>query len=416
MFFLYRLIINTILILSPIIIIFRILKNKEDPSRFIEKLGIFEKKSIKGKLIWFHGSSVGEILSIIPLVEKFEKNKNIKNILITSNTFSSSKVLKKFRLKKTIHQFLPIDSRILVKKFLSNWEPSVAIFIESEIWPNFINEINRKEIPLILINARMTKKTFLKWNNLKNFSKSIFNKFNLTLSQNKETMFFLKKLGSKNIKNFGNLKFSENKSIKNNNIKSKKLLKFFKSKNFVFGGISTHSGEEEFCGKIQTLIKYKIKNSLTVIIPRHIDRCADIIMRLQNLGLKVHLHSDKSNIDKKTDIYLVDSFGETNSFINQCNIVFLGGSVIKRGGQNPLEAVRLKCKVLHGPYTYNFSEVYALLRNLNLCFVVRHPNEVINHLNFTKNKKNKINKNFINLNSLGKKILKDNYNEVLKYI
>ena len=416
MFFLYRLIINTILILSPIIIIFRILKNKEDPIRFKEKLGIFEKKSIKGKLIWFHGSSVGEILSIIPLVEKFEKNKNIKNILITSNTFSSSKVLKKFRLKKTIHQFLPIDSRILVKKFLSNWEPSVAIFIESEIWPNFINEINRKEIPLILINARMTKKTFLKWNNLKNFSKSIFNKFNLTLSQNKETMFFLKKLGSKNIKNFGNLKFSENKSIKNNNIKSKKLLKFFKSKNFVFGGISTHSGEEEFCGKIQTLIKYKIKNSLTVIIPRHIDRCADIIMRLQNLGLKVHLHSDKSNIDKKTDIYLVDSFGETNSFINQCNIVFLGGSVIKRGGQNPLEAVRLKCKVLHGPYTYNFSEVYALLRNLNLCFVVRHPNEVINHLNFTKNKKNKINKNFINLNSLGKKILKDNYNEVLKYI
>ena len=416
MFFLYRLIINTILILSPIIIIFRILKNKEDPSRFIEKLGIFEKKSIKGKLIWFHGSSVGEILSIIPLVEKFEKNKNIKNILITSNTFSSSKVLKKFRLKKTIHQFLPIDSRILVKKFLSNWEPSVAIFIESEIWPNFINEINRKEIPLILINARMTKKTFLKWNNLKNFSKSIFNKFNLTLSQNKETMFFLKKLGSKNIKNFGNLKFSENKSIKNNNIKSKKLLKFFKSKNFVFGGISTHSGEEEFCGKIQTLIKYKIKNSLTVIIPRHIDRCADIIMRLQNLGLKVHLHSDKSNIDKKTDIYLVDSFGETNSFINQCNIVFLGGSVIKRGGQNPLEAIRLKCKVLHGPYTYNFSEVYALLRNLNLCFLVRHPNEVINHLNFTKNKKNKINKNFINLNSLGKKILKDNYNEVLKYI
>lgn len=416
MFFLYRLIINTILILSPIIIIFRILKNKEDPIRFKEKLGIFEKKSIKGKLIWFHGSSVGEILSIIPLVEKFEKNKNIKNILITSNTFSSSKVLKKFRLKKTIHQFLPIDSRILVKKFLSNWEPSVAIFIESEIWPNFINEINRKEIPLILINARMTKKTFLKWNNLKNFSKSIFNKFNLTLSQNKETMFFLKKLGSKNIKNFGNLKFSENKSIKNNNIKSKKLLKFFKSKNFVFGGISTHSGEEEFCGKIQTLIKYKIKNSLTVIIPRHIDRCADIIMRLQNLGLKVHLHSDKSNIDKKTDIYLVDSFGETNSFINQCNIVFLGGSVIKRGGQNPLEAVRLKCKVLHGPYTYNFSEVYALLRNLNLCFLVRHPNEVINHLNFTKNKKNKINKNFINLNSLGKKILKDNYNEVLKYI
>ena len=223
-------------------------------------------------------------------------------------------------------------------------------------------------------------------------------------------------MGSKNIKNFGNLKFSENQSIKYHNITSKKLVKFFKSKNFVFGGISTHSGEEEFCGRIQTLIKHKIKNSLTVIIPRHIHRCRNIIMRLQNLGLKVHLHSDKSNIDKKTDIYLVDSFGETNSFINQCNIVFLGGSMIKHGGQNPLEAVRLKCKVLHGPYTSNFSEVYTLLRNLELCFLVRHPNEAINHLNFMKNKKNKINKNVINLNALGKKILNDNYNELLKYI
>ena len=416
MFFLYRLIINTILILSPIIIIFRILKNKEDPIRFKEKLGIFEKKSIKGKLIWFHGSSVGEILSIIPLVEKFEKNKNIKNILITSNTFSSSKVFKKFKFKKTTHQFLPIDSRILVKKFLSNWEPSVAIFIESEIWPNFIYEINRKKIPLILINARMTKKTFLKWNNLKNFSKTIFNKFNLSLSQNKETIFFLKKLGSKNIKNFGNLKFSDNRSVRYRDITSKKLLRFFKSKNFVFGGISTHPGEEEFCGKAQKLIKHKIKNSLTVIIPRHIDRCKDIISRLQNLGLKVHLHSDKSNIDKKTDIYLVDSFGETNSFINQCNIVFLGGSMIKHGGQNPLEAVRLKCKVLHGPYTYNFSEVYALLKKLDLCFLVKNPNEVINHLNVVKFKKNKMSKNVLNLNALGKKILNDNYNEVLKYI
>ena len=416
MFFLYRLIINTILILSPIIIIFRILKNKEDPIRFKEKLGIFEKKSIKGKLIWFHGSSVGEILSIIPLVEKFEKNKNIKNILITSNTFSSSKVFKKFRLKKTIHQFLPIDSKILVKKFLCNWEPSVAIFIESEIWPNFIHEIKQKRIPLVLINARMTKKTFLKWNNLKNFSKSIFNKFNLSLSQNKETMSFLKKLGSKNIKNFGNLKFSDNSSIRYRNITSKKLLKFFKSKNFVFGGISTHPGEEEFCSRTHKLIKRKIKNSLTVIIPRHIDRCRDILKSLQNLGLKVHLHSDKSKIDKKTDIYLVDSFGETNSFISQCNIVFLGGSMIKHGGQNPLEAVRLKCKVLHGPYTYNFSEVYALLRNLDLCFLVRNPNEVINHLNVVKFKKNRINKNVLNLNALGKKILNDNYNEVLKYI
>ena len=416
MIFFYRILINFVFIISPIIILIRLVKKKESIKRFKEKLCFFSKGRARGKLIWFHGASVGEIQSIIPLIEKIAKNNKVRQILITSNTLSSSKVFKKFKFKKTTHQFLPIDSRILVQKFLSNWEPSVAIFIESEIWPNFIHEINQKKIPLILINARMTKKTFLKWNNLKNFSKTIFNKFNLSLSQNKETIIFLKKLGSKNIKNFGNLKFSENRSVRYRDITSKKLKKFFKSKNFVFGGISTHHGEEEFCGKAQKLIKHKIKNSLTVIIPRHIDRCKDIISRLKNSGLKVHLHSDKSNIDKKTDIYLVDSFGETNSFINQCNIVFLGGSMIKHGGQNPLEAVRLKCKVLHGPYTYNFTEIYALLKNLDMCCLVKNPNEVINHLNVVKLKKNKMNKNVLNLNNLGKKILNDNYNEVLKYI
>ena len=120
----------------------------------------------------------------------------------------------------------------------------------------------------------------------------------------------------------------------------------------------------------------KIKNSLTVIIPRHIDRCKDIISRLQNLGLKVHLHSDKSNIDKKTDIYLVDSFGETNSFINQCNIVFLGGSMIKHGGQNPLEAVRYGCKVFHGPNVSNFEEIYSFLDSQNISYGVSKRNEM----------------------------------------
>ena len=174
MLFLYHILIFIILIFSPIIIFYRILKNKEDKERFKEKFSIPSKKRIKGKLIWFHGASVGEILSILPLIKNYEKNKSIAQILITSSTLSSSKVLQKFKLKKTIHQFYPIDNLFLTNKFLRFWKPSMAIFIDSEIWPNMYKNINDKKIPLILLNARITKKTFERWNKLKSFSRYTF--------------------------------------------------------------------------------------------------------------------------------------------------------------------------------------------------------------------------------------------------
>ncbi len=145
-----------------ILIYFRSFLNKEDRIRFKEKIGFFSKKKLKGKLIWFHGASVGEILSVVPLIEKLENNREIKQILVTSNTLSSSKILSKLKLKKTIHQFFPIDTNYNTKKFLNYWKPSVAIFIDSEIWPNMINNIKKKSLSLILINARITKKSFKK--------------------------------------------------------------------------------------------------------------------------------------------------------------------------------------------------------------------------------------------------------------
>ena len=160
MIFFYRIIINLIIILSPLIILIRLLKKKEHPIRFKEKLCFFSKKRGQGKLIWFHGASVGEILSIIPLVEKLEKNKNINKILITSSTLSSSNIFLKFKFKKTIHQFFPIDSNFFTKKFIEYWKPSLAIFIESEIWPNIILNLKSRSTPLILLNARITKKSY----------------------------------------------------------------------------------------------------------------------------------------------------------------------------------------------------------------------------------------------------------------
>ena len=146
MLIIYRFAINIIFFFSPIIILIRLFKKKEDPIRWKEKLSIFTKKRAQGKLIWFHGASVGEILSIIPLVKKLENNKRIKQILITSNTLTSAKILNKIKLKKTTHQFFPIDTNYHSKKFLDYWRPSIAIFIDSEIWPNMLTNIKKKKL------------------------------------------------------------------------------------------------------------------------------------------------------------------------------------------------------------------------------------------------------------------------------
>ena len=364
MLFFYRILINLVLLLSPIIILFRIIKKKEHPTRFLEKLGISSKNRMQGKVIWFHGSSVGEVLSIMPLIERLEKNSKIKQIVITSSTLSSSKVLEKYKLNKTVHQFFPIDANLIIKKFLNYWKPTAVFFVESEIWPNTIQNLHKRNIKIALLNARITNKTFTKWFKFKSFSKDIFNKFDLCLCQNKETKLYLKKLGTKNIKNLGNLKFSESKKIKKiNKIKNFKLLN---NKNILFGGISTHYDEEIFCGKVHLELKNKYKKFISIIIPRHVNRAESIKNDLENLKLKVHLHSSKINIENDTDIYLVDTYGETKSFLNMCKVVYLGGSIIKRGGQNPLEAARSGCKVIHGSNVDNFKEIYALLNNIGV--------------------------------------------------
>ena len=145
MFFVYKILINIIFFFSPLILIIRLIKGKEDTKRYKEKLGFFSKKRREGNLIWFHGASVGEIQSILPLIEKFEKNKSINQILITSNTVSSSKIIQKYKLKKITHQFFPIDCNSISKKFINYWKPSKVFFIDSEIWPNTINNLSKKK-------------------------------------------------------------------------------------------------------------------------------------------------------------------------------------------------------------------------------------------------------------------------------
>ena len=405
----YRLLINIVFLISPIIVIFRLLKKKESFKRFKEKFCFFSKKRTKGKLLWFHGASVGEIQSIIPLLERLEKNKKIKQILVTSNTLSSSNIIEKFKFKKIVHQFFPIDTNILSKKFLNYWKPDVAFFIDSEIWPNTLYNLNKRNIKTVLINGRITKKTFKRWMKLEFFAKKVFSKFDLCLSSSKESKNYLDKLGAKSPRFLGNLKFSqsENEIIE----MDKGLEKFIKSRKS-WCASSTHKSEEVFCANVHKELKKKYKNLLTIIIPRHVNRTSEIINELKNLNLKFHLHNPKKKINKNTDIYIVNSYGKTKSFYKICKNVFLGGSLIKHGGQNPLEATRYGCNIMHGPSVENFNEIFQFLKKRKISYKIDTKYKMIKILNKMFMRKKNFNNAEKKLRTIGQKILNNTHNNI----
>ena len=284
----YNLIIIIVLILSPLIIFYRILKKKENPKRFLEKFGFFRGNKKTGKLIWFHCSSVGELLSVVPLIEKLEKEKDIKNILLTTSTLSSSNLFKKFKFKKTFHKFYPIDNYFIVNRFLNYWKPSAVFFVESEIWPEMLKILKLKKIKVYLLNARLSERSFRRWKYLKKIATNLFNSFDYIFPQSKETQKYLKYFNLRNIEFLGNLKFSETEK-KNIN---KPLPKLFLNRN-IFCAASTHKNEEEIISNIHLELNKKIKNLLTIIIPRHIERSGEIIEIFTKKKLNYICHSQK---------------------------------------------------------------------------------------------------------------------------
>jgi len=387
MFFIYQLTILIIILFLPIIIIVRIFKNKENINSFKEKIGVISKVRKKGTLVWFHCASVGELMSIIPLIKHYENKSFIKQILITTNTLSSTNIFYKYKFKKTVHQFFPIDFIFISKKFLNYWRPQIAIFVESEIWPSFFKELNKKDIPLILLNARITKKTFNKWYKFHDFSNSVFKNISASYPQNIETFNYLKKLNVKKIRYLGNLKYVENLIDKKNSIEKKLIVKFKNFKTWI--AASTHAGEEIVCAKSHIILKKKIDNLITIIIPRHIHRVNEIISKIENLNLKVTLYSSK-NIDlNDTDIYIVDAYGVSKDFYKISNTVFLGGSLSNKGGQNPIEPARLGAQILHGKNIYNFKDVYKHLNILKISKKIKNENDIASSIIFSSLKKNK---------------------------
>ena len=411
MYFFYNILTNLAIIISPVIILYRILNGKEDAKRIGEKFCIYSKKKTN-KNIWIHAASVGELMSIVPIVTKLEKNKKIKNILLSTSTISSAKIFKKLKLKKTSHVYFPLDNNYIVKRFIKYWQPEIAIFIDSEIWPNMFNNLKLSNIPIIIMNARITERSFNKWKIFPNFANQVFGKISLALPQNLETFKYLKLLKVKNIKTAGNLKYYGKKNNQDHQAKSLKN----KFRNFkVWCAASTHSNEEILIGKLHKMLKKREKRLITIIIPRHINRTNEIASALNNLDLNCITHSSNQKIQKDTDVYLVDSYGESSRFYSLTNISFVGGSIINHGGQNPLEPARLGNYIINGPNVKNFKEIYTFLNNLKMASstsnILTMENLILKRL-----KTKAPNKNIKKIIKIGDEVLEKNLFYINKYL
>ena len=420
MFFFYKSLTFFLYPFLVILIYLRKIFNKEESKRFKEKIFIPSNLLNSDKFLWFHGASIGEIKSVIPVIYYFlEKNSNIK-ILITSVTVSSASIVKnEFKNNnRVVHKYFPVDVPHLAKKFLNYWKPIAVIFIDSEIWPNFIYEIKNKKIPLILLNGRITYKTFKRWAIFKRFSNKIFNSFDICIASSNESKKNLESLGVKKIKYFGNLKFVPLKkgvndfglSLKNNLDKRK-----------VWLASNTHGIEENFCAQAHKKIKESFSNPLVIIIPRHILRIKEICPEILKMNLKVQIINTGEKIEDSTDVALINSFGDLNKYYNYCKDVFVGKSLDKKniltGGQNPIEAAKFGCKIYHGPYVYNFKEVYDFLKSNEMAEEILSSDELASKIINSFNKKLEINPdNIEKINIFGKNILDKTIDELNKII
>ena len=422
MIFFYRLITILLYPIFILIILLRKLKKKEHPEKYKEKIFTNHfniKRNKNKKLLWFHAASVGEVISIIPIIKELNNENSNLDFLITTVTLSSSIVIKdKIKKFKNIqHRFFPLDVNFLISSFLNQWKPDVIFLVDSEIWPNLIFSAKQNKIPIALINARITYKTFKKWSFFSEFSKNLFGCFDLCLTSNIETKNFLTELNVKNVVHTGNIKLVNKLDLNSiTNINHEILNK----RNFWFAA-STHKGEDNFCLNVHQDLKKKFKNIITIIAPRHIDRAVSIEKLCDQKKLSCQILNDNQKISPDKEIVIINSFGVLNKFFKYAKSVFVGKSLLNKfknsGGQNPIEAAALGCKIYHGPYVYNFQEIYNLFKEYRISKQVNSEEELVKNLIHdldTAEKNDPTNNVF--LNNLGQEILEKTMTKVNNFI
>lgn len=361
---LYILLSELISPLVPIWLFWRRLKGKEDKARIDERFGYASQARPDGVLLWLHAASVGESTSILPLITKLRSQFPKLHILVTTGTKTSAELMAQRLPKGVIHQYVPVDTRDATWRFMRHWRPDMGFFVESEFWPNLVFAADSWQCFLGVINARMSEKSFRFWNNFPSLIRKMLNCFNTVFTQREEDKARLSALGAQRIVNIGNLKY-DGAALPSDDGKLLALATAIASRP-VWLAASTHPGEEALIAKAQPMIAKSHPNVLTIIVPRHPSRGAEIAGMLQK-KFRVALRSRGELPKPDTQIYLGDTLGELGVFYRAADIVFMGGSLVEHGGQNPLEPARLSCAVLTGPHTHNFSDIYNDLEKAKAC-------------------------------------------------
>ena len=367
-------------------VLIRIKKGKENKFRYRERFGKIITKRPNKKLIWIHAASIGEFKSADLLINSLYKK---YTILITTTTLTAGNFANKYYGTKIIHQFAPLDIDIWVRRFLNYWKPNLIIWIESDLWPVTLTQIKDMKIKSLLINVRMSPKSYNRWKNLKFFYKQITSCFDEITAQSEKDKIRISKITKRNIRFIGNLKLYYDKKF------NKKINQNYSQKNnyntLMFA--STHKEEEL---KLILLIKKLIKkNNLKIIIaPRHVERSKQILLML-NKGRKIASLENKKN-EKKNNVLIVNSFGNLSKYFIKSNIVFLGGSLTYKGGHNPIEPSRYNCAIITGPHTYNWQNIYEKMASLDACIKINNIKDLENKINFLINDKKFLKKMIIN--------------------
>lgn len=349
---LYRIFSYLIIPLLPLYLVFRCIKKKDSWARCKERFGYHSRIRKSGELLWFHAASVGELRSVLPLIKKLERD---YLILITTMTINGYKIFKAENFKNAKHQFLPYDCPPFINQFLNYWKPDAALFVDSEIWPNFLPEIKKRRIPLIGINSRISDKSFKFWRSHLQFAKSLYSCFNLILAASETDKKKISHMYSKKIKCFGNLKISSVYS--DYNIEDYNSLKKIIGNKLVIVAASTHPREEEIIYRAFKKVHEKYSETLLISAPRHPHRGLELYGLTQKLGIKSSLRSKTKALDPNLPIYIADTIGEMGLWYRLSEIVFVGGSLVDRGGQNILEPAALDNVILVGPFTSNFKDL-----------------------------------------------------------
>lgn len=330
-------------------------KGKEDIKRFNERVGRPIKPRPEGKLIWMHGASVGESISMLPLIQRLLEVYPNAHVMVTTGTLTSAEIMAKRLPERAFHQYLPIENPVFATRFLKHWKPDIALWFESEFWPAMLSCIKRKNIPLILVNGRISNKSFKRWQQFDFIIKEILECFTLCLGQSDEDEYRLRVLGAKNTMCLGNLKYAGLPLPVDEN-KKQEIAEQITGRT-VWLVSSTHDDEEFKIARFLKDLQKKVPNLLTFMAPRHPHRGIEIKEKLQKeLGLNVALRSANERVTEKTDVYIADTIGELGIWYELIPLVFIGGSLIPHGGQNFIEPSRSRDAVIVGPHMYNFAD------------------------------------------------------------